>query len=64
MKLETSLVLALDNFVALRSKSYSFSYNNKNIQKAKQKKQKAPNSEDYITSINSTIQKQTSFESF
>ena len=28
MKFETSLVLVLDSFIALRSKSYSFSYNN------------------------------------
>ena len=41
MKIETSPVLVLDTFTALRSKSYSFSYNN--IQKAKQKGiQKAP----------------------
>ena len=35
MKIETSPIIELDNFVALRSKSYSFSYNN--IQKSKQK---------------------------
>ena len=34
-KIETSPILELDNFVALRSKSYSFS--NKTLQKAKQK---------------------------
>ena len=46
MKIETSPVLVLDTFTALRSKSYSFSYNNKNnnIQKAKQKEyKKLPN---------------------
>ena len=35
MKIETSSVLVLDSFTALRSRSYSFSYND--IQKAKQK---------------------------
>ena len=35
MKIETSPFIELDNFVALRSKSYSLSY--KDIQKAKQK---------------------------
>ena len=46
MKIETSPVLVLDSFTALRSKSYSFSYNS--IQKAKQKGiQKAPECEDY-----------------
>ena len=46
MKIETSPVLVLDSFTALRSKSYSFSYNN--IQKAKQKGiQKAPACEEY-----------------
>ena len=34
MKIETSPVLVLDTFTALRSKSYSFSYN-RIIQKAK-----------------------------
>ena len=53
MKLETSPVLVLDTFTALRSKSYSFSYNNKNnIQKAKQKGiQKAPKCEHYKNSL-------------
>ena len=39
MKIETSPVIELDNFVALRSKSYSFSYKNaqKTVQKSKQK---------------------------
>ena len=36
MKLETSPIIELDNFVALRSNSYSFSYKKK-IQKSKQK---------------------------
>ena len=46
MKIETSPVLVLDNFTALQSKSYSFSYNG--FQKAKQKEiQKAPKCEDY-----------------
>ena len=36
MKKETSPIFELDNFVALRTKSYSFSYQNK-IQKSKQK---------------------------
>ena len=52
MKIETSPVLVLDSFTALRSKTYSFSYNNNNIQKAKQKGiQKAPNIEDYKHSL-------------
>ena len=54
-KLETSPVLVLDSFTALRSKSYSFSYNSIqksktkiSIQKAKQKGiQNAPECEDY-----------------
>ena len=39
MKIETSLIIELDNFVALRSKSYSFSYKNaqKTVQKSKRK---------------------------
>ena len=50
MKIETSPLLLLDSFTALRSKSYSFSYNN--IQKAKQKGiQKAPKCEEYINSL-------------
>ena len=50
MKIETSPVLVLDTFTALRSKSYSFSYNN--IQKAKQKGiQKAPKYEEYQNSL-------------
>ena len=52
MKIETSPILVLDTFTALRSKSYSFSYNNTQsafgIQKAKQKGiQKAPKCEHY-----------------
>ena len=50
MKIETSPVLVLDTFTALRSKSYSFSYNS--IQKAKQKgKQIAPKCEEYQNSL-------------
>ena len=50
MKIETSPVLVLDTFTALRSKSYSFSYNN--VQKAKQKGiQKAPKCEHYKNSL-------------
>ena len=50
MKIETSPVLVLDTFTALRSKSYSFSYNN--IQKAKQKGiQNAPKCEHYKNSL-------------
>ena len=50
MKIETSPALELDTFTALRSKSYSFSYNN--IQKAKQKGiQKAPKCEEYQNSL-------------
>ena len=50
MKIETCPVLVLDTFTALRSKSYSFSYNN--IQKSKQKGiQKAPKCEHYKNSL-------------
>ena len=46
MKIETSAVLVLDSFTALRSKSYSFSYND--FKKSKQKGiQNAPECEDY-----------------
>ena len=46
MKIATSPVLVLDSFTALRSKSYSFSYNC--IQKEKQKViQNAPERENY-----------------
>ena len=56
MKIETSTVLVVDNFKALRSKSYSFSYNETQsafgIQKAKQKGiQKATKCEDYKNSL-------------
>ena len=53
LKIETSPVLVLDTFTALRSKSYSFSYNNNNIiQKAKRKGiQKAPKCEHYKSSL-------------
>ena len=51
MKIETSPVLVLDTFTALRSKSYSFSYNSI-IQKAKQKRiQKASKCEEYKNSL-------------
>ena len=40
MKIETRPDLLLDSFTALRSKSYSFSYNN--VQKSKQKEYKTP----------------------
>ena len=36
LKIETSPLLVLDNFTALRSKAYSFSYTSV-VQKAKQK---------------------------
>ena len=46
MKIETSPVLVLDSSTALRSKSYSFSYND--IRNPKQRGiQNAPESEDY-----------------
>ena len=55
MKIETSPILVLDNFVALRSKSYSFSYNN-NIQKSKSKGiQKAPKFNDYTHSLFNSV---------
>ena len=54
MKIETSPILVLDNFVALRSKSYSFSYNN--IRKSKQKGiQKAPKFNDYTHSLFNSV---------
>ena len=50
MKIETSPVLVLDGFTALRSKSYTFSHNN--IQKAKQKGiQRAHKCEAYKNSL-------------
>ena len=49
MKIETSPVLVLDNFVALRSKSYAYSY--EALQISKQKGiQKSPKKESYIIS--------------
>ena len=57
MKIETSPVLMLETFTALRSKSYSFSYQrreayNTKVQKAKQKGiQKAPKCEEYQNSL-------------
>ena len=49
-KIETSSVLVLDTFTALRSKSYSFSYNR--FQKTKQKRiEKAPKCEEYQNSL-------------
>ena len=55
MKIETSPILILDNFVALRSKSYSFSYNN-NIQNSKQQGiQKAPKFNDYTRSLFNSV---------
>ena len=48
MKIETSII-ELDNFVALRSKSYSFEYG---IQKSKQKGiQQTPQNMEYINSL-------------
>ena len=50
MKIETSPIIELDNFVAMRSKSYSFSY--KTIQKSKQKGiQHTPPYTQFITSL-------------
>ena len=50
MKIETSPIFELDNFVALRSESYTFSY--KTVQKAKQKgKQHTPTNTQFINSI-------------
>ena len=59
MKIETSPIIELDNFVALRSKSYSFSYggNQKTVQKSKQKGiQHTP---PYTQFINSLFNSQT-----
>ena len=51
MKIETSPVLVLDTFTALRSKSYFFSYNSI-IQKAKKKEyKKTPKCEEYQNSL-------------
>ena len=50
MKIETSPIIELTEFIALRSKSYSYSYDN--IEKGKQKGiQKTPKMENYITSL-------------
>ena len=50
MKIETSPILTLDNFTALRSKSYCYSYGN--IEKGRQKGiQKTPENEDYKRSL-------------
>ena len=56
MKIETSPVLVLDSFVALRSKSYSFSYND--IRKSKQKG--IQHTLKYADYINSLFNSQTS----
>ena len=50
MKIETSPVLVLDNFVALRSKSYAYSYGATQISKQKGI-QKSPKKESYINSL-------------
>ena len=62
MKIETSPVLVLDTFTALRSKSYSFSYNS--IQKAKQEGiQNAPKCEHYKSSLfNSETSSSTKYQ--
>ena len=50
MKIETSPIIELTEFIALRSKSYSYSYDN--IEKGRQKGiQKTPKMENYITSL-------------
>ena len=54
MKIETSPIIELDNFVALRSKSCSFSYKNeqKTVQKSKQKGiQQTPPYTQFINSL-------------
>ena len=58
MKIQTSPVLVLDSFVALRSKPYSFSYNSiqEATQKSKQKGiQKAPKFNDYTHSLFNSV---------
>ena len=50
MKIETSPVLEIDRFVALRSKSYSYSYNQKESSRQKGI-QKTPKMESYINSL-------------
>ena len=50
MKIETSPILTLDNFIALRSKSYCYSYDN--IEKGRQKGiQKTPDNDEYINTL-------------
>ena len=59
MKIDTSPIIELDNFVALRSKSYSFSYGatQKTVQKSKQKGiQHTP---PYIQFMNSLFNSET-----
>ena len=57
MKIETSLVLVLDSFTILQSKSFSFSFerreaqDNPIVQEAKQKNTKAPKCQDYKNSL-------------
>ena len=54
MIIETSPIIELDNFIALRSKSYSFSYKNaqKTVQKSKQKGiQHTPIASQFINSL-------------
>ena len=59
MKIETSPIIELDNFVALRSKSYSFSYKNaqKTVQKSKQKG--IQNTPPYTQFLNSLFNSET-----
>ena len=54
MTIETSLIIELDNFVALRSKSYSFSYKavQKTVQKSEQKGiHHTPKNKHFINSL-------------
>ena len=50
MKIETSPIIEIDEFIALRSKSYAFSYSGKEISKQKGI-QKSPKKETYINSL-------------
>ena len=63
MKIETSPIIELDNFLALRSKSYSFSYGatQKTVQKVTQKaKQKGiQHTPHYLQFINSLFNSET-----
>ena len=63
MRIETSPIIELDNFVALRSKSYSFSYGatQKTVQKVTQKaKQKGiQHTPPYTQFINSLFNSET-----